>query len=56
MREINQHSETPTDILHYLLSYSFQTENNPSAMADSIHLGVAHLSSKKTEGVSKLGP
>lgn len=56
MREINQHSETPTDILNYLLSYSFQTKNNAPAMADSIHLGVERPSSKKTEGVSKHGP
>lgn len=31
--EINWHSETPTDILNYLLSHSYQTKNNPPAIA-----------------------
>lgn len=48
-------TQTPTDILNYL-SYSFQTKNNPPAMADSVHLRATCPSSKKTEGGSKHGP
>lgn len=56
-------TEIPADILTYLLSYSSQTKNNPSAITDrqlcaSVHHGMTCPSPKKTECASrsKCGP